>query len=161
MNSDYHALAGRIQHSLLDLERTVERTEFLLSQATKKNDDGYLDGIALNLYSFYGGIERIFGDIARSIDQSIPRGPEWQRNLLLQMAGELTTVRPAVITWETRHRLDEYRDFWHTVENSYIIGLRASRLRELVEELRLCYQAVQGNLKNLIGFLERMAASRV
>lgn len=161
MNSDYDALAGRIQQSLLDLERTVERTEFLLNQASKKNDNGYLDGVMLNLYSFYGGIERIFADIARSIDQSIPSGPEYQRNLLLQMASELTAVRPAVITWETRHHLDEYRGFWNTVENSYTIGLRASRLQELGKELHLCHQAVQGNLRNFIGFLERTTASRV
>ncbi|MDQ1240385.1 MAG: hypothetical protein QG577_2571, partial [Thermodesulfobacteriota bacterium] len=31
-------------------------------------DDGYLDGVALNLHSFYSAIEKIFEDISRSME---------------------------------------------------------------------------------------------
>jgi hypothetical protein len=127
MNHEYTALAGRIRQSLLDLQRVVDRADFLLGQALQKDDDGYLDGVALNLHGFYGGVERIFEDIARSVDQSIPGGPEWHRDLLLQMANELVSVRPAVITSDTRHCLDEYRGFRHLVRKSCGVAIRRSK----------------------------------
>ena len=48
----YSALAGRIHESLNDLERVVSRAEELLAKAQQHNDDGYLDGVALNLHGF-------------------------------------------------------------------------------------------------------------
>jgi hypothetical protein len=157
VNSEYTALAGRIRQSLLDLKRVVDRADLLLSQALQKDDNGYLDGVALNLHGFYTGVERIFEDIARSVDQAIPGGPEWHRDLLLQMADELASVRPAVITPETRYCLDEYRGFRHLVRNVYTFNLRPSRLRELAEELKSCYQAVEANLHDFMGILEQSA----
>lgn len=157
MNPEYTALAGRIRQSLLDLEQVVARAELLLARAKRSNDDGYFDGVALNLHGYYGGVERIFEDIARTVDKSTPTGAEWHRDLLLQMADEATALRPPVITLATRHCLDEYRGFRHLVRNVYTFNLRASRLRELTEELRPCYQAVTGNLNDFIGFLDQLS----
>lgn len=105
----YAVLAGRIREALSDLERVVRRAEDLLSKAQQRNDDGYLDGVALNLHGFYAGVERIFEDIARNLDEAVPAGPDWHRDLLLQMSAAIDGVRPAVISPETRFCLDEYR----------------------------------------------------
>ena len=37
-------------------------------------DDGFFDGVALNLHGFYSGIERTFEDIARTMERSKPKG---------------------------------------------------------------------------------------
>lgn len=68
----YQALRGRIEEALGDVERVVMRAEELLEKATTSGDDGYFDGIALNLHGFYAGLERIFEDIARSLEQTVP-----------------------------------------------------------------------------------------
>ncbi|WP_129677287.1 hypothetical protein [Candidatus Chloroploca sp. Khr17] len=68
----YAALAGRMQASLHDLEQVVNRAEALLGKAQQQNDADYLDGVALNLHGFYAGVERIFEDIARTLDESVP-----------------------------------------------------------------------------------------
>ncbi|MFN2131705.1 MAG: hypothetical protein ACK2VD_14340 [Anaerolineae bacterium] len=39
--------------------------------------------------------------------------------LLEQMAAEVPSVRPALISGETRQLLDEYRGFRHVVRNVY------------------------------------------
>ena len=142
----------------MDIEQVVTRAEYLLAQAQRNNDDGYLDGVALNLHGFYAGIERIFEDIARTMEQSMPTGPTWHRDLLLQMAGEARTIRPAVIDTDTRHCLDEYRGFRHLVRNVYTFNLRPSRLRELTTELRDCFTALQRNLDDFGQFLDELAA---
>ena len=49
----YAALAGRVRQSVTDLARVVDRAEELMRKARQSNDDGYLDGVALNLHGFY------------------------------------------------------------------------------------------------------------
>lgn len=154
---EYSALAGRIRQALADLGRVVERAEELVDKAARTGDDGYLDGVALNLHAFYAGVERIFEDIARGTGEGVPTGPEWHRDLLLQMSATIDGVRPAVIRPETRYCLDEYRGFRHVVRNVYTFSLRPARLKELTGELRACYEATARDLEKFAGFLEQLA----
>ena len=50
MSADYVALAGRIRQALLDIEHLVNRAESLMDKALRSGDDGYWDGVALNLH---------------------------------------------------------------------------------------------------------------
>ncbi|MBX3011133.1 MAG: hypothetical protein KF832_06475 [Caldilineaceae bacterium] len=154
MIAEYAALATRIRQILLDLDRVTARAESLFQQYQKTNDDGYLDGVALNLHGFYSGVERIFEDIARTVDRSMPTSAEWHRDLLLQMADEVSTIRPAVINLAARRCLDEYRGFRHLVRNIYTFNLRPSRLQELITDLPGCYITVKEALLQFITFLE-------
>lgn len=161
MNEKVTSLAARIQASLPDVEHVVDRAQFLLAQAKTYDDDGYLDGVALNLHGFYAGIERIFEDIARTMEGEVPQGPEWHRDLLLQMAAKVNSIRPAVISSSTRKCLDEYRGFRHVIRNVYTFNLRPSRLEELTTDLRPCYEATARDLANFIAFLEELYAADV
>lgn len=80
--SRYNALRGRSRQELTDLKRVVSRAQELAHKAQQTGDDGYLDGVALNLHSFYTGVERIFEGIAKEIDGSMPTGSDWHRSLL-------------------------------------------------------------------------------
>ncbi len=157
MNTDYRALAGRISQTLADLDRVVARAELLMQKAAASNDDAYLDGVALNLHGFYTGVERIFEDVARTLEKTIPSGFNWHRDLLLQMSAEITSVRPAVIGSDTRHCLDEYRGFRHVVRNIYAFNLKFSRLQELTGQLKACYQLVTSDMNRFSEFLERLS----
>jgi hypothetical protein len=146
------ALAARIRAELVELERTVERVERLLDKSTADAD--YLDGVALGLHGFYSGAERIFEAIAREVDGSVPRCPDWHRDLLIQMSAEVQGSRPAAITRGTRLCLDDYRGFRHVVRNVYAMPLREDRVRELGGGLRPCFQALARDLAILCAFLE-------
>ena len=61
----YAALIGRMKGEQGELDRLTPRAESLMNKAKTTGDDGYLDGVALNLHGFYTGVERIFEDIAR------------------------------------------------------------------------------------------------
>jgi hypothetical protein len=153
MNADYVALAGRVRQSLHDLSHVVARAAQLMDRYHRANDDGFLDGVALNLHGFYGGVERIFEDIARTVDRSIPGGPDWHHSLLLQMSADVVGVRPVVISNDTRYCLEEYRGFRHVVRNVYTFNLRASRLQELADALEMCFELVSGDLGIFADFL--------
>lgn len=124
-------LVGRIQQSLEDLLTIVSRAETLAVKFRSNLDDGYLDGVALNLHAFYSAVEKIFEDIARTIDDGVPSGPDWHRDLLIQMSAEIPGVRPPVISRQTRLVLDDFRGFRHVVRNIYTYNLRADRVIEL------------------------------
>lgn len=158
MSTPYVALSGRIRQSLVDLNRLVQRAGELWQKAEATGDDGYLDGVALNLHGFYAGIERIFEDIARTVDGAAPTGSDWHRDLLLQMSSPIDAVRPAVIRSETRYCLDEYLGFRHVVRNVYTFNLRPARIQELAASLPDCYQAVVRDLHDFALFLQDLTA---
>lgn len=150
---EYVALSSRIQEATAELQMLIERTERQRDKAVHTSDDDYWDGVALNLHGFYTAVEQIFEDIARTIDQNVPEGSQWHRDLLLQMSAELKDIRPPVIGRETRRCLDQYRGFRHVVRNVYTFTLFPTRMTELVEKLSDCHTAVTVDLAEFTRFL--------
>jgi hypothetical protein len=157
MKNEYFSLIARIKSSLADMENVIARIDYLLKKYQISNDDGYLDGVALNLHGFYSGIERIFKDIALNVEKTLPNNPEWHSDLLLQLSEEIPTIRPIVISKETRTMLDEYRGFRHLIRNIYTLNIRPSRLLELTKNLNKCFEILKNDLKNFTDFLENIA----
>jgi hypothetical protein len=87
------ALAARIRSSMDEVVQVINRVELLSDKAIRTGDDGYWDGVALNLHGFCVGIERILEDIARSLDESVPEGADWHRALLIQMTAHKLDCR--------------------------------------------------------------------
>ena len=154
MSAERITLAGRVRAEMLDIERVVARATRMFTKARERGDEDYFDGVALNLHGFYAGAEHIFREIARHVDGAVPTGSEWHRDLLVQMAAELPSLRPPVISRATRDCLDEYRNFRHIVRNVYTFNLRPSRLAELVEGLRVCYETLARDIADFAEFLE-------
>jgi len=154
--SDPIALSSRIRGYLTELERVVTRTKLLAEKALTSGDDGYWDGVALNLHGFYCGTERIFEDIARTMDGSIPSGSEWHISILVQMSSAIVDRRPPVISSTLHQKLDEYRGFRHVVRNVYAFNFRPSRLNELVTELSNCFSLLKQELYSFADFLENL-----
>lgn len=150
-------LIGQIRQDLTDLERLVHQTTTLLQKVQATGDEDYLGTVALNLHSFYSGAERIFREIARTIDTSMPDGTDWHRRLLRQMSAEISDVRPAVLTEAARHALNEYCAFRHVVRNVYTFDLRANRIRELAAELPACYALLRQDAESFCDFLAAIA----
>jgi hypothetical protein len=150
------ALAGRLRAELGDLAGVVKRAGALAAKARERGDPDYLDGVALNLHGFYAGAERLFEEIARQIDESVPEGPEGHRDLLVQMSADVQGTRPAVLSRESRKCLDEYRGLRHIVRNVYAFNLRPSRLYELVDGLEDCHALLCRDVEAFCAFLESL-----
>ena len=152
--SNYLALASRIRSELTDLNKAVNRSLELGHKAKMSGDDGYWDGAALNMHGYYSGIERIFEDIARTVEDSIPSDANWHTELLIQMSGEIKGLRPPVISQSTKIALDEFRALRHIIRNVYALNLRPARLNELLAQLPQCFESTQNDLLKFIEFLE-------
>lgn len=158
MSPRYAVLASRIRQELDLVGRTVNRVESGADASQRHpQEHAYIDSLALNLQSFYSGIERIFQHIAAELDDSVPKGDTWHRELLKQMSIEVRSVRPAVITQEDAQALDEYLRFRHVVRNAYAIELDPERVRELARRLPGVFQRVNKRLGAFADFLDALA----
>ena len=53
--------------------------------------------VAVGLHGWYTGLETALERVARAIDQSVPTGDSWHRNLLSQCTADVPPIRPAVL----------------------------------------------------------------
>ena len=136
MKETYLAVAGRIRREVQELATVVERVQRIWQQAGRSTDDYLVDATALNLHGFYAGIERLLEVIAGGIDQTKPLGAHWHQDLLRQMAAEMPGIRPAVLSPQTRDRLERYRGFRHVVRNVYTFNLDLEHVGLLVRQLQ-------------------------
>ena len=148
-------LTERIRDELAELEQLVNRAREAWRRAQQSGDDFYLDSVALNLHSFYAGLERLFELIATVVDRNVPQGTSWHQLLLQQMATEIPPARPAVISDGTRDLLDAYRGFRHVVRNVYTLRFDPVKIQPLVEKAPAVFAQVRRELLAFARFLEQ------
>jgi hypothetical protein len=151
MNKEGAVLAARILTELEEISKLVYRIEQAWKKAKKRQDDFYLDSVALNLHGFYSGLERIFEKIAASVDGSVPEGANWHKELLNQMSMEITGIRPAVISSDLKQKLEEYSGFRHVVRNVYTYHLSPEKIEPLVDKVQ---EVIANSKKELSAFSE-------
>jgi hypothetical protein len=157
VNSNLLILNQRIREETSELIAVVSRAERAIRVARKGGEDAdlYADAAALNLHDFYTGLERIFRQIAVTVDRSTPAGQEWHRDLLKQMCLDIPGIRPAVLSPETCAALDEFMRFRHVVRNVYAFQLDGKRVAQLVQEAQALMKRIAAELEGFAAFLER------
>lgn len=156
MNRAHRELVERIRGEVEDLDRVVDRAEKAWSRAADDagEQEMFIDSVALNLHSFYSGVERIFELIARHVDGELPSGDMWHRDLIRKMARDKGRVRPAVVGAQASSTLDEFRRFRHLVRNVYAFELLPERIQPLVEGLPTLWERLRSELLAFADFLE-------
>ena len=145
-------LADRVHIGLDELAIVLDRIQTGWERARQSGDDYYIDGVALNLHSFYSGLERIFEQIAETLDGMMPQGENWHMLLLQQMSQEIPAVRPAVISEGVCRRLNEFRGFRHVVRHVYAIQFDPLKLERLVTDIPRLFSDVRLNCWHLRSF---------
>jgi hypothetical protein len=155
----YAVLAGRIRQDLVELEQVVERVERAVQahRLHTSEQDLFLDSAVLNLHDFYTGLERIFTHIATNMDQTVPTGPDWHRELLRQMTVEIPGLRPSLLTIAMAGDVDEFLRFRHVVRHLYAFELEPDRVERLANRLRPMFREISGSLIGFAAFLDELA----
>lgn len=154
--SIYLELAERTRNEIAELDDAVRRAlrAWQRSREVGPDQDVYLDSVALNLHGFYSGLERMFELIARHIDQNMPTGEMWHRDLLRAMSLDVADIRPAVVKDDTREHLDTFRRFRHLVRNVYATNLVPEKMEGLMDELPELWSRLQNEMLAFASFLE-------
>jgi hypothetical protein len=117
-----------------------------------------LKAVAYDLHGFYTGLERIFESVADTIDDHLPGGESWHKELIEQMCKEIEGVRPALLSENTKKLLDEFMRFRHRVRNIYSFNLIPERVKNLVEKLPEAYEQGRQDLSAFAQFLEQLSS---
>ena len=124
-------LAAEVESELASLTALGEE----LAKAPRQDDSYFVRARGSILHDFYNGVERVFLRIARELNGGVPRGDQWHRDLLDDMALEIAEVRPAVIGQDLARSLGEYLRFRHLFRNVYGGVLVAERMESLEKRL--------------------------
>ena len=160
MSFKHQALVQRIRSELGDLDRAVAAVQRHWKRAASESadQDAFLNSVALNLHGFYNALERVMELIAVDLDGAALGGEAWHSELLRQVALEMPSLRPAVISEGTRQSLDEYRRFRHRVRNIYAANLNVSQLEPLVSRLAGVWTTLKAELAGFADYLASLTA---
>jgi len=154
----YRILQRRILDELGEIDQTVATVQRHWQGAASgaADPDAYINSVALNLHSFYSGLERIFELVATQLDEGRLAGADWHAELLRQMAIDLDEARPAVLSKATMMELDEYRKFRHRIRSIYATHLDPSRMEDLVIDLPAVWRQARREIETFADFLDQL-----
>jgi hypothetical protein len=147
--------ARRIRDELQQIATIVTHVERDWKEFARTGDDAYLKAAAYDIHGFYTGLERIFESVAATIDDSLPQGESWHKELLQRMGEEIPGVRPALLSSDSQQRLDEFVRFRHRIRNIYSFHLIPEKVGDLVEKLLAVFEQVRNEISDFARFLER------
>lgn len=149
--------ARRIHDELSQIDTIVSHVKRDWNEFVRTADDAYLKAVAYDLQGFYTGFERILESVADTIDDHLPAGENWHKDLLDQMSKEIQGVRPALLSDHTKKLLDEFMRFRHRVRNIYSFNLIPERVEKLVGNLPGAYELARKDLSAFAQFLEQVS----
>lgn len=114
-----------------NLKRLGDEMHELLGKISDNSGFTEIRSAASILHDFYSGAEKIFERIALYIDNNLPKGEEWHRELLLQMTKPFRKRKRAVTSEELFQKLKEYLRFRHLFRHIYGFELKWNRIKPL------------------------------
>lgn len=150
-------LRERIKEELSYVYKSIEKAENAWKKAMMSSDESYYDSCALNMHHMYNGLERVYVQIAQNIDETLPEGDNWHRELLKQMRYELEGIRPSLISDELYTLLDEFRSFRHIVRNVYAFNYDVAKLEALIKHLVPMKSKLKKEFEEFCMFLDHIS----
>jgi hypothetical protein len=98
------------------------------------------------LHSFYTGLEGIFLTVAKRVDEKVPSGERWHRDLLDQITAP-TDLRPTLISEKAKESLREYLAFRHFFRQAYAYVLHWEEMRSLVSDLKPTWTRIKTEIE--------------
>jgi len=155
MTTEYILLKNEIVDELFNLERIVTKVikSFNHYENSELDRDVYIDSVAINLHSFYSGVEKTLESIANKVDHYLPSGSSWHKELLTQMNTPIDNVRPVVVSSKLKQDLQTFLDFRHVVRNLYTYNFDPDKVRLLVLTIEDVFDRLKNELADFEAFL--------
>lgn len=157
----FRILAAELTADLKNIEAIAACLDDVHGQARQRPlTDLEVSGAAHWLEGFYTAVEDLFTRIARTVDQDMPAGEQWHRELLERMALDIPGVRPAVIGSTLAATLDEYRRFRHRARHVYSPPVpKWEKFSHLVAGLPEVMGQLRQSVRDFIRVLEQLGTA--
>lgn len=151
MTVRYLVLKNELEDELDKLNKLAEK--ILLDREKHRESEIYVESAAMNLQSYYTGVERVFKTIAAKLDGEVPAGERWHKDLLDQVAIEIPSIRPPVISKLLRDELGKYLAFRHVIRNIYPYDLDSQSVADLVDNLSRVHEQLREGVEQFLSFI--------
>jgi len=140
-------IVSQVKFEIEQIDQLLRSFAGLLTSVQENTPDlVQVTALASVLHSFYNGLENMFLSIAKGVDDAVPTGAQWHRDLLTQMT-KATSNRGPVLTDELAHQLAGYLGFRHFYRHAYSFFLEWSEVEKLVTPLEKVWDQVKAELE--------------
>ncbi len=153
---DKENLKKQVEVEIENLERLVKEMVEITDKIADKPDFIETRAAGSILHDFYCGVEKIFERITIFINNELPKGEDWHKELLLQMAFPIEGIRGAVISQDLLEKLKEYLRFRHLFRNIYGFELKWERFKNLSLSLPIILGELKGDLERFMDTLNKL-----
>jgi hypothetical protein len=121
------------------------------------SEPGTLAQAAWSLHHAYSGIEAILERTMRTIEGSLPEGPDFHKEILDTSALAIEGVRKPLLSEPTVIALHDLRAFRHFVRHAYAVTLDRGRLADLQRRAAALRRDLERDLDALDDWLRELA----
>lgn len=155
---------SEVERELALLESTVklirQRLRKLSKISHKEDYDVYIESIALNLHSFYEGIESVFGKVMDFTGEEKPSGYDWHISLLERMTLPVQHLRPEVLSTHTAQELNSYRAFRHKIRHIYGFMIMPANVIELARKINKPFKDFKNDIHRFMHYMKKLAGEK-
>ncbi|MEL6326543.1 MAG: nucleotidyltransferase domain-containing protein [Cyanobacteria bacterium J06626_23] len=142
-DNPYLALRERMADGIEAIDQSIELLGQVLSQAETIPEIALIPALTSYIDDFYSGCERISRRVAVALDGQLPRGSNWHKQLLLQLAVPGGQGPPPLWSQDLCFAIDDYRRFRHRIRHMYTGDLEPSRVIELAQQAPQVFAQMQ------------------
>lgn len=156
-------MKARIQRLRAEVKSDREAFEARVSELSgldlgaAAGSEAELARAALALHHAYSAVEALLDRVSRTIEGSLPEGPDWHQALLDSMALEIDGIRPRVLADESLRLLRRLLAFRHFLRHAYAVPLDREQLARLHDDALALAPRLADDLDALDAFLHRLA----
>lgn len=154
MNETIRLLQAEIRSDLQAIEEAYTALH-RVSGGELDEETGILT--AYHLHVIYGLFENLLTRIASVFGNRIEDQAKWHAQLLHRMTLDVEDVRPAVISPDLYHHLNELRRFRHVFRNAYFLTFDPERLRLILRDAIRLEERYEGEFEMFLDALDQMA----
>lgn len=148
-------LKSEILRDTEKLEGVFEKFESSYTHYQQEKEYAYLVESAFHVNRLYTGFERMFGNIAKTFENTIDDNA-WHKSLLDRMSIGIENIRPAFISETSHKHLNELRTFRHFFRHTYDFDLEEEKFAIVASGTRGLKQSIKTDIQNFLGFVNQL-----
>lgn len=146
-------LISEITEDFKRIERTFGKFEEAYHSYCSSKMYAHLVESGFYVNQLYSGCESIFKHIVKTFENSIEQD-FWHKSLLDRMKLDLESIRPALLSEDTYHCLNELRMFRHFFRNAYYVDLQENKFSIVAEATIRLNGLFKRDIDRFIAFLQ-------
>lgn len=148
-------LKSEIVRDLQRVENILARFDVAYSRFQSSGEYATLVESAYYVSQLYSGIETILKNVARHFENNLE--PEsWHKSLLDRMSLCIEGIRPALISEESSHNLNELRAFRHFFNHAYDVNIESAKFAIVARNVIQLKGLFPKDIQEFLVFLDRL-----